>query len=218
MTAGVARTFRGRAARKEQSFRAIALDLKGEKSAKIFMSLPRPTQPAIRTPNFAECFFAPARTHLGQAPSARVCAELSDDQWPLLGVRGALEERPSGRAFLQHLSAASLEPPTTSNFFATLKSDRRLALIAEVSRGLARNLPALGADFWGGGPELAGFEIHAGDGHFHAGAAHELRQGAGKGRMVLYVWDRAGIDFQEWHDWKHSGGRSFLSREPSGAR
>ena len=26
-----------------------------------------------------------------------------------------------------------------------------------------------------------------------------LRQVARKGRKVLYVWDRAGIDFQQWH-------------------
>ena len=46
----------------------------------------------------------------------------------------------------------------------------------------------------------------------------ELRQGAPKGRQVLYVYDRAGIDFQQWHRWKHSGGLYFVSREPSGAR
>ena len=212
-----------------------------------------------------ESFFAPARTHLDQAPSARVCPELSDDQWLLLGVRRALEDRPTGRGFLLHLTAAGLEAPATSHFFETLKSARRLALIAECSRGLARSLPDLGGDFWGGVPELEGFEIHAGDGHFHAAAAHdspaaddgikyatghffslhlrthalahltvadqverkkehdmralkrlaltELRQGAAKGRKVLYVWDRAGIDFRQWHLWKHTGALYFLSRE-----
>ena len=211
-------------------------------AAKIFMPHPPLTHRVIPTLNFAESFFAPARTHLGQAPSARICPELSDDQWLLLGVRRVLEDRPTGRGFLQHLLAAGLAAPATSHFFATLKSARRLALIAEVSHGLARSLPALGADFWGGVPELEGFEIQAGDGHFHAAAAHDtaadqverkkehdmhalkrlpmdaLRQGAAKGRKVLYVWDRAGIDFRQWHHWKHSGGLYFLSREPSGAR
>jgi hypothetical protein len=41
----------------------------------------------------------------------------------------------------------------------------------------------------------------------------QLRQGAGQGRKVLYVWDRAGIDFQQWHRWKHSGGLYFVSRQ-----
>lgn len=43
--------------------------------------------------------------------------------------------------------------------------------------------------------------------------AEALRQGAAKGRKVLYVWDRAGIDFRQWFDWKHGSGIYFLSRE-----
>ncbi len=27
------------------------------------------------------------------------------------------------------------------------------------------------------------------------------------------MWDRAGIDFQQWHRWKQGGGVYFLSRE-----
>lgn len=40
-----------------------------------------------------------------------------------------------------------------------------------------------------------------------------LRQGAPKGRKVVYVWDRAGIDFLQWFKWKHAGGIYFVSRE-----
>jgi hypothetical protein len=39
-----------------------------------------------------------------------------------------------------------------------------------------------------------------------------LRQGARKGRKVLYVWDRAGIDLAAWEQWKR-GGVYFLSRQ-----
>jgi hypothetical protein len=39
-----------------------------------------------------------------------------------------------------------------------------------------------------------------------------LRQGAKKGRKVLYVYDRAGLDFQQWHRWKQGSGIYFLSR------
>ena len=50
-----------------------------------------------------------------------------------------------------------------------------------------------------------------------------LRQGAAKGRKVLYVWDRAGIDFRQWRRWKQASGIYFLSRgdltpEPNGAQ
>ena len=39
-----------------------------------------------------------------------------------------------------------------------------------------------------------------------------LRHGAGKGRKVLYIWDRAGIDFRFWYELKNRG-IYFLSRE-----
>lgn len=40
-----------------------------------------------------------------------------------------------------------------------------------------------------------------------------LRGPAPKGRRVLYVYDRAGIDFRQWFNWKHSAGICFISRE-----
>jgi hypothetical protein len=112
--------------------------------------------------------------------------------------------------------------------------------------------------------DLDGYDIHAGDGHYHGAAVHDvrkdgkkyptqhfysvdlrshalrhlaladtsgtrkrehdtralkrleietLRQSAPKGRKVLYVWDRAGIDFFQWFKWKHAGGIYFISRE-----
>ena len=40
-----------------------------------------------------------------------------------------------------------------------------------------------------------------------------LRQGASKKRKVLWVWDRAGVDFRQWAKWKQGSGIYFLSRE-----
>ena len=42
-----------------------------------------------------------------------------------------------------------------------------------------------------------------------------LRQGAGKGRKVLWVWDKAGVDFAFWQDRKASG-IYFLSLRKAG--
>lgn len=39
-----------------------------------------------------------------------------------------------------------------------------------------------------------------------------LRQGAKKGRKVLYVYDRAGLDFPQWNRWKQGNGIYFISR------
>ena len=36
-------------------------------------------------------------------------------------------------------------------------------------------------------------------------SAKQLRMGADKGKKVLIAWDRAGIDFRQWHTWKYSG-------------
>jgi hypothetical protein len=30
---------------------------------------------------------------------------------------------------------------------------------------------------------------------------------------MIYVWDKAGIDFFQWYKWKHAGGIYFISRE-----
>ena len=30
---------------------------------------------------------------------------------------------------------------------------------------------------------------------------------------MIYVWDKAGIDFLQWYKWKQSGGIYFISRE-----
>lgn len=42
-----------------------------------------------------------------------------------------------------------------------------------------------------------------------------LRQGATRGQKVLYIWDRAAIDYRAWERWKQGSGIYFLSREKS---
>ena len=48
---------------------------------------------------------------------------------------------------------------------------------------------------------------------FKRQTADTFRQGAAKGWKVLYIWDRAGIDFRQWHEWENQFGIYFLSRE-----
>ncbi len=209
-------------------------------------------------------FFAPLFESLALISSQRVCHQLSDADWLVLGVRRALESHTSGRGFLQHLLCQGVSAPQRSLFFETLKSRRRLALTAGVNQAVADRLAAPLDHPFGHCKELEGFDLYAGDGHFHAAAAHDracsedgakhatghffalnlrtralvhlavadqlerkkehdmralkrmsiqtLRQGAPKGRKVLYVWDRAGIDFLQWHKWKQGSGIYFLSR------
>ncbi|MEO8353040.1 MAG: transposase [Chthoniobacteraceae bacterium] len=73
------------------------------------------------------------------------------------------------------MAAAGEETPSSSHFFETLKSQRRLALVSEVSDAVARGLPPLEPNRFEKVPELDPFEVYAGDGHFHAAAAHDPR-------------------------------------------
>lgn len=196
----------------------------------------------------------------------RKCNALSDHEWIKTGLLRILSQEPSGRAFLQKLSDSGGSDIKRSLFFETLKSKRRLKLCRDVSLSLYEKTRSknLQSDPFAQFSVLDGYDIHAGDGHYHEAAVHDvrkggkkyptqhfysvdlrshslrhltladtsgkrkrehdtralkrlevetLRQSAPKGRKVIYVWDRAGIDFLQWFKWKHIGGIYFISRE-----
>jgi hypothetical protein len=196
----------------------------------------------------------------------RKCNSLPDLEWIKTGLLRILSQEPSGRAFLQKLSDTGRCDIKRSHFFETLKSKRRLKLCSDVSLSLYETTRAKHsqADPFAQFAVLDGYDIHAGDGHYHEAAVHDvrkdgkkyptqhfysidlrshalrhltladtsgtrkrehdtralkrlevetLRQSAPKGRRVIYVWDRAGIDFFQWFKWKHVGGIYFISRE-----
>ena len=202
---------------------------------------------------------------VNQCNYKRKCKTLSDLEWIKTGLLRILSHEPSGRAFLQKLSDSGGTYLKRSLFFETLKSKRRLKLCRDVSLSLYERMRAnKTADPFSQFPELDGYDIHAGDGHYHGSAVHDirkdgkkyptqhfysadlrshalrhlaladtsgtrkrehdsralkrleietLRQSAPKGRKVIYVWDRASIDFFQWFKWKHIGGIYFISRE-----
>ena len=195
----------------------------------------------------------------------RKCKTLTDPEWIKTGLLRIFSQEPSGRAFLQKLSDSGGNDLKRSLFFETLKSNRRLKLCRDVSLSLYESMRTnKDTDPFAKYPELDGYDIHAGDGHYHSSAVHDirkdgkkhatqhfysvdlrchalrhltvadtsgtrkrehdtralkrleidtLRQSAPKGRKVIYVWDRAGIDFFQWFKWKHLGGIYFISRE-----
>ena len=209
-------------------------------------------------------FFAPLLLGVSSLPSFRVCPDLSDPDCLLFGVLRSLEWGSSGRAFLQRNGSLLPGCPEISQFFEALKSPRRLAFCSEAADALRTRLMSLLPDSLSQFPALSDFDVWAGDGHFHAAAAHDprdekgrkhatghlfmldlsrhvmahlcvgdqdgrlkehdmrglkrselksLRMGAAKGRKVIIVWDRAGIDFRQWYHWKTTGGLYFISRE-----
>lgn len=214
----------------------------------------------------AQRFFAPLDQLLPHARHSRHCPALPDADWLRLLVTRVLHDLPSGRAFLQQYAPLFPVIPGTGTFFESLKSTRRLGLLQEINSRLQCALALVGCDPLAPFPQLDGFDVFAGDGHFHAAAAHDqivegtkhatghfyalnlrhrgvlhlttgdrstrlrehdmhalkrldhelLRQGAPKGRRVLWIWDRAGIDFRQWYCWKQSAGIYFISRAKQG--
>jgi hypothetical protein len=124
-----------------------------------------------------EMFFQPLTAALPLAIHNRPCPELPDEDWLRLGVQRVLEGSESGRAFLQEHGVRLENAPRHNNYFASLKSERRGALVREVSLALiAAARPRL-KDRLADIPELAEYECFAADGHWHKAAAHDPRHG-----------------------------------------
>ena len=118
-------------------------------------------------------FFVPALDLIEPIPSYRNCPSLSDQQWLKLGVSRVISASESGRGFLQGLISQSANVPRGSHFFEILKSNRRLALCAELSDALAVQAEGVLPDVLSQFKCLEGFEIRAGDGHWHGAASFD---------------------------------------------
>lgn len=220
-------------------------------------------------------FFEPLTSALSQSKLTRRCKSISDEEWLHAGVIRALDSVQSGRDFLQKINPFPDAQTARSAYFEGLKSERRLGMASEVAATVAQSMIDVMPDGLAEMPNLEGFDVFAGDGHWHEHATHDrkktshlatangddrlgrayfavghfyglnlrsnalvhlahadevarkkehdmralrrmeismLRQGAKKGRRVLWVWDRAGIDFADWNKWKQGSGIYFLSR------
>ena len=141
-------------------------------------------------PPLAASFFRPLTDLLPGLPHQRSCPELPDAAWLLLGIARVLENEPSGRAFLQKAAAASspLTVPRLSSFFEALASPRRLLLTQAANEALARFMTRTLTDPFAAFPALAPFDLHAGDGHFHAAAVHDPRDAKGTKDATGHVY------------------------------
>ena len=181
----------------------------------------------------------------------RKCKTLNDQQWIETELLRILSQKISGRAFLQKLYDTGKIFLSRSLFFESVKSKKRLKLCQEINSSVCKGIAESESskDSFALFSELHGFDIYAGDGHFHRAAAQDiikagkkyptqhfyasdlcshalthltladttgsrkrehdihalkrldnqtLRQSAPKGRKVLYVGNKAGIDFLQW--------------------
>jgi hypothetical protein len=153
---------------------------------------------------------------------SRSCPRLEDESWIKVGLQRSLAELCTGRGFLIKLIIDGADYLSCSHYFESLKSERRLNHLLEVHKQLIikeESTPDKSDPFLKF-PELASFDLYAGDRKkehdmraLKRMTIAELRKGAKKGQKVLYVWDKAGIDFKQWQKWKQQGGVYFLSEE-----
>ena len=210
-----------------------------------------------------DAFFLPIAGLVAASPHTRPCREFSDSDFLRLGIHRVLESSPSGRGFLQEHGLRFEYAPTLSNYFATLRSERRGELLADVHDGLIAFADPRLPDRLAGIPELGNYECFAMDGHWHQSATHDprhedkkmavghfyglnlrthslrhltaaeglhehdmnalkrlkprgLRQGVPKGRRVLVVYDKAGVDLDYWKRCRQECAVYFLSRLKEG--
>lgn len=137
-----------------------------------------PPPPAVVDRLLTDAFFAPLRAIVETAGFTRKCIRFDDLAFALLCVMRTLQDSKTGRAFLQSHAIAQIPELKRSNYFASLSSKRRLAMMRDLARHLRiHQLPLLRAkdDALAVFPELTGWEVWAADGHKIAHATHDPR-------------------------------------------
>jgi len=138
-----------------------------------------------------EVFFAPLREVMEDGLKTRSCKVLEDLPFVALSVLRVLQSSKSGRDFIQSHGMPSLPGLNLANYFDSLGSKRRLALITAADLAMtARLLPGLRAhhDQLACLPELDGWEVWAGDGHAIAHATHDPRNRKGAHSPVHAIY------------------------------
>lgn len=120
----------------------------------------------------------------------RACHRLSDTDFLLLGLSRTLGVEVSGRAFLDAIEAPVAQIPSRSSFFEALGSRRRLEQLMALNEALASHLSvSLSADDpFACFPELQGYTLLAGDGHWIGAAAHDPRDINGNKHPTGHVY------------------------------
>jgi hypothetical protein len=125
-----------------------------------------------------DAFFAPLLEIMRDGKMTRHCHVLDDLNFLSLCVLRVLHDLKTGRDFIQTHGMSNVPGLNRSNYFGSLSSSRRLAMIQEVDKTMRENLlPGLRAhdDLLSSIPELGGWEIWAADGHSIAHATHDSR-------------------------------------------
>ena len=192
-----------------------------------------PTKPTLR-----QTFFAPLAAALSRSTHIRACPGYTDAQHLESGVGRVFDHIVSGREWVQRIAMKFGVAVSVSNFFASLRSKRRQAMVNEVCcdvRAQADGLIVPAADPLAAHSELDGFAVYASDGHTHRASAHE-KERHGKKYPVTHIYSLnlrthslspLGLSFpqkrqrkkeHELATLKRIGGKALRMDEPTGVR
>jgi hypothetical protein len=118
-------------------------------------------------------FLAPLVDAYAGSQRKYACTELGDLDFLESGILRCISAVTSGRDFLQQHGDQGRKDIPVGLFFKALKSGRRLANLESVCANVTRLVAARAEDPYAGIRELTGFDIYAGDGHFHEAACHD---------------------------------------------
>ena len=100
-----------------------------------------------------------------------------------MGIKRCVSASVTGRDFLQHRGDNGRKEVSVDLHFKGLQSERRLANLASINALVTPLLNQRVEDAFASIAELDGFAIYAGDGHYHAGAAHDAKRECSSGVM-----------------------------------
>ena len=135
-------------------------------------------------------FYQPLISALSVAQSNRQCDQYPDLDFLKAGVGRVIEASTTGRAWVQYLQTVLQYAVSVRNFFAALKSKRRLELLQEINQRIKDQVDHPDShweDPFADIEELKGFQVYASDGHSHGASCHD-DQVYGKKRATTHIF------------------------------
>jgi hypothetical protein len=109
------------------------------------------------------------------------CTSISDVNFCQLGVLRCLGSSVTGQEFLQHHADEMVADIDPGHFFKALGSPRRLANLESLNELLAGPMRREVEDPYSAFPELDGWRLYAGDGHYHGAASFDPKSSDSEG-------------------------------------
>lgn len=130
----------------------------------------------IENDNVNSKFFSPLHESYLNSEHQYHCKTISDMDFACLGILRCITTSKTGHEFLQIHGLETDEHYDPSHFFKALKSERRLANLKSLNQQLSQVAHQHLPDVFAYCPELDGFDIYAGDGHYIQAASFDEKK------------------------------------------